>query len=74
MTDVALRGVAPGEHVTAVDIEQVWIARGGTKLVEGIPIEAQRFLVRRVDDEWRVAGVGGVLPIPGWPPGETPRL
>jgi len=69
-----LRGAVSGEHATAPEIEQVWITHTETNVVEGSPIEAQRFLVRHVGNEWKVAGIGGVLPIPGWPPGETPRL
>lgn len=69
-----LRGIVSGEYATAPDIEQVWIAHVDAEVVEGVAIEAQRLLVRRLEDDWRVAGIGGVLPIPGWPPSETSRL
>jgi hypothetical protein len=74
VVDADLRGTVSGEYVTAPGIEQVWITHTDTKVVGGTPIEAQRFLVRRVGNEWKVAGIGGVLPIPGWPPSETGRL
>jgi len=74
VTAAKLRGVVSGEHVTAPEIEQVWITHTGTNIVKGSPIEAQRFLMRHVDSEWKLAGIGGVLPIPGWPPSETNRL
>jgi len=31
-------------------------------------VECVSLLMRRVDDGWRVAGAGGWLPRPGWPP------
>jgi hypothetical protein len=74
VTAAELRGAMSGEYLTAPEIEQVWIAHIETKVIEGSPIEAQRFLVRHIGNEWKVAGIGGVLPIPGWPPTETPRF
>jgi hypothetical protein len=74
VTGAERRGVVSGEYVTAPEIEQVWITHTETQVVEGSPIEAQRFLVRRVGNDWKVAGIGGVLPIPGCPPSETSRL
>lgn len=52
----------------------MWITHVDTPVFEGEPIVVQRFLVRQTGGAWRVAGIGGVLPVPGWPPTESPRL
>ena len=70
-----LRGIVSGDRPLTADIEEVWVTQASESTVsEGVKVEAQRFLVRHVDGVWLLAGIGGVLPIPGWPPTETPRL
>ena len=74
VTDAGIRGTVSGDHPEAPDVEAVWIAHVDTPVFECEPIVVQRFLVRRTVGAWRVAGIGGVLPVPGWPPTESPRL
>lgn len=74
VTDAAIRGTVSGEHPEAPDVEAVLITHVDTPVFEGEPIAVQRFLVRQTGGAWRVAGIGGVLPVPGWPPSESPRL
>jgi hypothetical protein len=37
----------------------------------GEAVHAWRIVVRMVHGEFRIASLGGRLPVPGWPPGET---
>lgn len=71
------RGVVSSPSLLGVSLEAVMIAEtDGTArpFDAGQPVVVQRFLVRHLSIGVRLAGIGGVLPIPGWPPSETDRL
>ncbi len=78
VTDAGSRGFVSVPALVGVDLEAVLVAETTTgeprRFDAEEPVEAQRFLVRHTPDGVRLAGIGGVLPIPGWPPSETDRL
>ena len=77
VTDASRRGFVSTPALVGVDLEAVLVSEtsGGTRKIHaGGPVEVQRFLVRHAPDLARLAGIGGVLPIPGWPPSETDRM
>jgi hypothetical protein len=73
--DLSRRGFVDTTQLVSGDLEAVLVAdvQTGT-LTAGEPVEVQRFLVRHVHGRCLLAGIGGVLPVPGWPPTETDRL
>jgi len=76
--DADRRGFVSIPGLVGVDLEAVLVADTTTGESRNIDadesVEVQRFLVRHTPDGPRLAGIGGVLPIPGWPPSETDRL
>jgi len=78
VTDVSSRGFVSTPALIGVDLEAVLVAEalhaGSLEFGAGEPLEVQRFLVRHTTNGTRLAGIGGVLPIPGWPPSETDRF
>jgi hypothetical protein len=78
VTDAERRGFVSVPGLVGVDLESVLVAATTTgdprQLDAEEPVEVQRFLVRHTPDGVRLAGIGGVLPIPGWPPSESDRL
>ncbi len=46
------------KYVTAPEIDPVWTAHTETNVIERSPIEARRFLVRVLGNDWKVAGIG----------------
>jgi hypothetical protein len=78
VTDAGRRGFISVPALVGVDLEAVLVAEtttGEPRRFDGKePVETQRFLVRHIPEGVRLAGIGGVLPIPGWPPSETDRL
>lgn len=74
VTDRTMRGFVSGTHVVGPLLEAVLVARTGARIEAGLPVEVQRFLIKQSAQGSQVIGIGGVLPIPGWPPGETERL
>lgn len=78
VTDAAVRGFVSLGAPLGVDLEAVMLSRSddssdGT-FDAGEPLPVYRVLVRHTEAGARVAGLGGVLPVPGWPPSETDRL
>ena len=67
-----LRGTVNGQRVMAPNIEAILItaARPDPVLRTDETVEVERFLVQRSESGWLFAGVGGHLPVPGWPPTE----
>lgn len=78
VVDARRRGFVSVPGLIGVDLEAVLIAetRGGeARAIEaGEPVVVQRFVIRHTTVGARVAGIGGVLPVPGWPPSETESL
>ena len=78
VTDAGRRGFVSVPALVGIDLEAVLVAGTTTRIPRRLdaeePVEVQRFLVRHTPDGVRLAGIGGVLPIPGWPPSETDRL
>lgn len=78
VTDERRRGFLSLPALVGVDLEAVLVGETPSSKQRRIgaqeSIETQRFLVRHTPDGVRLAGIGGVLPIPGWPPSETDRL
>jgi len=56
------------------DLEVVMLTHGTEhhRIAVGKGIVVQRYLVRGTGGGYRLAGVGPVLPVPGWPPSEVP--
>jgi len=65
-------GVVSVPELLAWDLEYVRVAAGAEErsFEAGESFVAQTFVVRLVDGEWRIAGIGRALPVPGWPPTE----
>lgn len=78
VTDAERRGFVSVLALVSVDLEAVLVGETTNgeprRFAADEPVEVQRFLVRHTPDGVRLAGIGGVLPIPGWPPSETDRL
>lgn len=76
VTDRRHRAVVGQPFLVGVDLEAVYIAdvaRAGTFEADA-ELPVHRFLVRHTDHGCRLAGTGGVLPVPGWPPSHTDRF
>jgi hypothetical protein len=66
---VVIRDEAP---VVTPDLEVVTLTRSAERAIgPGEELSVQRFLVRFGTGGQRLAGIGRVLPLPGWPPSET---
>jgi uncharacterized protein len=74
VTKRELRGTVSRYSLISAEIEAIEIADSGTVVPPDGRIVVQRFLVRHSEDSVRLAGIGGVLPQPGWPPTETERF
>jgi len=65
-------GAASHPRPIGVDLEIVLLVpTDGEALVfheATLVADALQFVVRLVDGVWRLAGVAGVVPVPGWPP------
>jgi hypothetical protein len=55
------------------DLERVTLVHGTTPghIEANTPLLAQHFIFRRRQD-WRLAGIGSVIAVPGWPPTQNP--
>jgi hypothetical protein len=78
VVDPTRRGFVSIPQAIGVDLEAVMIAEARTgeprTFAAQEAVEVQRLLVRHTADGVRLAGIGGVLPVPGWPPSETEPL
>jgi hypothetical protein len=74
VVDPRRRGVIPIPAPVSLDLEAVMIGESGNSFQATELVEVHRYLVRHTADGARLAGIGGVLPIPGWPPSETDRM
>ena len=59
--------------LVGANLERVTLVHGisSGRIEPGTPLLAQHFVMRRRED-WRLAGIGSVIAIPGWPPSEEP--
>ena len=76
VTDAEKRGFVSVPSLIGPDLEAVMVApvSGGTHFEADTELCVQRFLVRYTPSGLLLAGIGGVLPVPGWPPTETDPL
>jgi hypothetical protein len=76
VTHADQRGFYSEPSLIGPDLEAIIVTPNarGYQYEPDTQIVVQRFLVRHTPEGVRLAGIGGVLPIPGWPPTETGRL
>lgn len=74
VTDASRRGTVSSPYLSGVGLEAVLISDTptGPRVVGGRIVEVQRSSVRHTSGAILLAGLGAALPVPGWPPAETP--
>ena len=71
--DASRRGTVSSPYLCGPDLEAVLISElPGAPWVGDRTVEVQRFSVRHTNGTVLLAGLGAVLPIPGWPPADLP--